>query len=367
MTVNNTTANLNEPLQIYQHDRGIVLRIKVLRYKYTFNKLQEEDMVAESGILSARAIILKPDGKRVFECPRQAIEDDYVIVNITLDWTDELAEIGKYRLQVQLYGRDYINERVTLPPVEFTVAPMIGYVPEEGVAVPAYAEAAYLDNDYLADAIGDEDDGDLPYGIYDKTTWEPGDVITAEELNKSEKAIEYLVRVMPDTVKAVYLPTVSADGLISWTNDLELDNPEPVNIMGPEGPAGAQGEQGPKGEDGTSIKILGTISTVEDLQSYVNSSEPGDSYLVANTREVWVFTPSGVFVNVGPIQGPQGDKGDKGDKGDAFTYEDLTPENKANLTQGFITCSDEIKRIEMVRDYPSKEEDGVLYIKVEGI
>ena len=365
MTVNNTTANLNEPLQIYQHDRGIVLRIKVLRYKYTFNKLQEEDMVAESGILSARAIILKPDGKRVFECPRQAIEDDYVIVNITLDWTDELAEIGKYRLQVQLYGRDYINERVTLPPVEFTVAPMIGYVPEEGVAIPAHAEAAYLDDSYLADVIGEVDDGDLPYGIYDKTTWEAGDVLTAEELNKSEKAIEYLVRTQK--AKAVYLPAVSEDGLISWTNDLELDNPAPVNIMGPQGPEGPVGPEGPKGKDGTSIKLLGTVPTESDLQSYVNSSEPGDSYLVANTRETWVFAPSGVFINVGPIQGPQGDKGDKGDKGDAFTYEDLTPAQRDDLTQGFITCSDEIKRIEMVRDYPTKEEDGVLYIKVEGI
>ena len=55
MTVNNTTATLNEPLQIYQHDRGIVLRIKVLRYKYNFNKFAEVDMVAESGILSARS------------------------------------------------------------------------------------------------------------------------------------------------------------------------------------------------------------------------------------------------------------------------------------------------------------------------
>lgn len=365
MTVNNTTANLNEPLQIYQHDRGIVLRIQVLRYKYTFNKLQEENMVAETGILSARAIVLKPDGKRVFECPKQDIEDDLVIINITLDWTDELTEIGKYKLQVQLYGRDPINERVTLPPVEFTVAPMIGYVPEEGVNVPAYAEAAFLDNDYLADAIGEVDDGDLPYGIYDKTTWEPGDILTAEELNKSEKAIEYLVRTQK--AKAVYLPTVNADGLISWTNDLEYDNPEPINIMGPQGPVGPQGPQGEKGEDGTSIKILGTVSTVQDLQSYVNSSEPGDSYLVTSTGDTWVFTPSGVFINVGPVQGRQGPKGDKGDKGDPFTYEDLTPENKADLTQGFITCSDNIKRIEMVRDYPTKEEDGVLYIKVEGI
>lgn len=35
-----------------------------------------------------------------------------------------------------------------------------------------------------------------------------------------------------------YTPHVSADGTLSWTNNGGLDNPDPVNIMGPEGPQG---------------------------------------------------------------------------------------------------------------------------------
>lgn len=55
---------------------------------------------------------------------------------------------------------------------------------------------------------------------------------------------------------ATFTPSVSADGVISWTNDRELPNPAPVNIKGPAGPAGPQGvagvagPQGPKGETG---------------------------------------------------------------------------------------------------------------------
>ena len=360
MTVNNTTATLNEPLQIYQHDRGIILRIQVQRYKYTFNKLQEENMVTESGILSARAIVLKPDGKRVFECPRQEVEDDYVIVNITLDWTDELTEIGKYKLQIQLYGAIPEKERVTLPPVEFTVAPMIGYVPEEGVAVPAYAEAAFLDYNYLVEDIDEVvDDGDLPYGIYDKTTWEPGDILTAEELNKSEKAIEYLVRTQK--AKAIYYPSVSEDGMLSWTNDLEYDNPEPMNVMGPQGPVGPQGEQGPQGEAGTSIKILGTEPTKETLDArHLATAQLGDSYVVTEDGNVYVFSGE-EFVNVGPMQGPKGDKGDKGDK---LRYNDLTTADKADLQKGFV-ASESLVRIEIVTQYPANPEDNVLYIRVE--
>lgn len=58
---------------------------------------------------------------------------------------------------------------------------------------------------------------------------------------------------------ATFIPSVSTDGVISWTNDKELPNPEPVNIRGAKGetgergPAGATGPQGatgPRGEQG---------------------------------------------------------------------------------------------------------------------
>ena len=38
---------------------------------------------------------------------------------------------------------------------------------------------------------------------------------------------------------ATFTPSVSPEGVISWTNDRELPNPEPVNIKGEQGPAGS--------------------------------------------------------------------------------------------------------------------------------
>jgi hypothetical protein len=52
---------------------------------------------------------------------------------------------------------------------------------------------------------------------------------------------------------ATFIPSVSADGVISWTNDKELPNPEPVNIKGTKGDkgdAGANGKDGKNGVDG---------------------------------------------------------------------------------------------------------------------
>ncbi|MBP3378430.1 MAG: collagen-like protein, partial [Clostridia bacterium] len=47
-----------------------------------------------------------------------------------------------------------------------------------------------------------------------------------------------------------YTPSVSEDGVISWTNNGGLSNPEPVNIMGPRGADGKDGANGKDGKDG---------------------------------------------------------------------------------------------------------------------
>lgn len=49
---------------------------------------------------------------------------------------------------------------------------------------------------------------------------------------------------------ATFTPSVSADGILSWTNDRELPNPEPVNIKGADGRDGAKGDTGPQGAKG---------------------------------------------------------------------------------------------------------------------
>ena len=49
---------------------------------------------------------------------------------------------------------------------------------------------------------------------------------------------------------ATFTPSVSPEGVISWTNDKELPNPEPVNIKGDKGDKGDTGEQGLQGAKG---------------------------------------------------------------------------------------------------------------------
>lgn len=49
---------------------------------------------------------------------------------------------------------------------------------------------------------------------------------------------------------ATFIPSVSANGVLSWTNDKGLPNPTSVDIKGPQGEQGEQGIPGEKGADG---------------------------------------------------------------------------------------------------------------------
>lgn len=67
---------------------------------------------------------------------------------------------------------------------------------------------------------------------------------------------------------ATFTPNVDREGLLSWTNDKGLSNPQSMNIKGPRGDIGERGPQGPAGRDGvySPIKVeaqtdLNTIQT----------------------------------------------------------------------------------------------------------
>lgn len=75
---------------------------------------------------------------------------------------------------------------------------------------------------------------------------------------------------------ATFIPSVSETGVISWTNDGGLENPAPVNIMGPQGP---QGETGPQGPAGATIEV-GSVTTLPAGQAAVVTNSGTESAVV---------------------------------------------------------------------------------------
>lgn len=55
------------------------------------------------------------------------------------------------------------------------------------------------------------------------------------------------IQIGTNGVGVTFYPSVSDDGIISWTNDGNLPNPEPVNIRGKDGVDGKDGSPGADG------------------------------------------------------------------------------------------------------------------------
>lgn len=110
---------------------------------------------------------------------------------------------------------------------------------------------------------------------------------------------------------ATFTPSVSSDGVLSWSNNKGLANPAPVNIKGADGANGTNGVDGAKGDKGDK----GDPFTYDDFTAAQLASLKGAKGDKGDTGERGIQGIQGEQGEQG-IQGVKGDKGDKGDKGE---------------------------------------------------
>lgn len=152
-------------------------------------------------------------------------------------------------------------------------------------------------------------------GIMGQVSYGSGsrDIAEAEEYGVTvEQLVHFLSDLPLDTINFedipsgvsgyTFIPSVSEEGIISWTNNGGLKNPDPRDITGP---AGADGIQGQDGEPGFSPII--TVDDSSDEVYIITLQDATDTYTVEIKKE-------GAQGPAGP-QGPKGDKGDDGAQG----------------------------------------------------
>ena len=136
-----------------------------------------------------------------------------------------------------------------------------------------------------------------------------------------------------------YIPSVSKEGILSWTNSGNLSNPDPINIKGPQGDQGIKGERGDVGyyftpsvdskgnlswinngnlENPVSVNIKGSTGKTGPegkaatiIVGTVSTGDENTDVIVTN-----IGTPNSAILNFTIPKGNKGDKGEKGDKGD---------------------------------------------------
>lgn len=173
---------------------------------------------------------------------------------------------------------------------------------------------------------------------------------------------------------ATFTPSVSSDGVISWTNDKGLANPNSVNIKGPQGEKGEKGETGetgPQGNDyvltdddkeeiadlvkgkistGTGNVSSDTINSIVVVDSLPDVEEEGVLYLV---KEIEIEEPTIEYVTnptmeMGTISNSTGELVESSEHCRTADYvyikgkPTLTLSNSINASM-YVVCYDENK------------------------
>ena len=178
----------------------------------------------------------------------------------------------------------------------------------------------------------------LPYRLGKGS--DPNDMADAGKIESLVSRLEKVLGEMDLTGAVVrgatFIPTVSDEGVISWTNNQDLQNPESKNIKGPKGDkgdpfiysdftpdqlAGLKGDKGDKGEKGDPFKYSDfTQPQLEGLR--------GPQGLKGDPFEYSDFTPEQLEGLRGPqgTQGVQGEKGETGPRGPQGDKGDTGPQ-----------------------------------------
>lgn len=125
ITVKEDKATLNEKMFVYRGDKGIdfYIGIDTIKFDFTPNGTTKTTRSLLYGLESAYAsvTVLKPNGE-IFTKEKYPINNNRVRFTITQDLTDELDDVGIYKLQIHLHdGTSENSNRISIPYVNFIV------------------------------------------------------------------------------------------------------------------------------------------------------------------------------------------------------------------------------------------------------
>lgn len=122
---------------------------------------------------------------------------------------------------------------------------------------------------------------------------------------------------------ATFTPHISSSGVLTWTNDKGLPNPDPISVIGPQGPTGATGPQGPRGPKGDTgatgaTGLTGPQGPTGATGAQGPTGETGATPVISMTADVLpaTGTPSVTVIKSGTDEAPVFSLGFTGLKGE---------------------------------------------------
>ena len=169
--INNGTATLDAPVQFYEKDHDVELRFRLMDYKYKYDKDPQNILNSvDEDILEAYTTIVNPKGYEL-EQINGVVKNDIVIFRLDPTYTDELDELGTYKLQIHI---KCTHSEFTIPPITFEVLQRL-----KGIKVVTDGEDE-VDNSEILDNSSKFVSDETGKLIIE---WKKGDMISSAKLN----------------------------------------------------------------------------------------------------------------------------------------------------------------------------------------
>jgi hypothetical protein len=128
---------------------------------------------------------------------------------------DKVTEAGTHQLQIHLYdNKNEEKNRFTIPPIDVHVLPLVG----SNTSLIDEAMVGYA----LLDQLSLEEETFID-GLYNKTEWEMGDIITKNKLNKIENALYQISTTDEEHEHPEYLTHIPDEYVTEYEMMVELN------------------------------------------------------------------------------------------------------------------------------------------------
>lgn len=179
---------IKDKIYLYRSDYGIEFQFNIVDFKYMFDNNSFLDGYDKC---KASVTFVKPDNEK-FYIDTAIIADGLLTFLFTEEMTDELKEIGIYKIQFHIFNQDR-SARMTLPHLTIEVKDLVGEDNQTPDDLPLVGSArvdyARLIEPHMNSIPMFKIENGIISKIYNPTNWVRGDLITAPLLNKIESAL----------------------------------------------------------------------------------------------------------------------------------------------------------------------------------
>ena len=193
--VSNDSSIADKNIIIYRGDYNVQVTFTITQandYRYRSSSANENLIESTQASFGQILIKNKNNEEAVILSKVAPTNKGKVTLTILQEYIDELTELGEYDYQIRLFS-DKKQARITIPPIQGQLIIKEPLIFDSGDDDINLVDMAQVDETMVTN-----NEEDLPIldadGNYIKTEWSSGDIISAERLNKTEEAIDYIYK-----------------------------------------------------------------------------------------------------------------------------------------------------------------------------